>query len=57
MYSNSIIDKPIEFYFLLDQDTREWSTNWHVLDMLFLSTLHHSKLASEYLTSSKVELF
>ena len=38
-YSASVVDKATEFYFLELQDTRERPRNWHVLVVLFLSTL------------------
>jgi hypothetical protein len=40
MYFASAVESAILFYFFDDQDTSDLPNNWHVLDVLFLSTLH-----------------
>jgi len=40
MYSTSVIHNATEFCFFEDHDTNDIPRNWHVPDVLFLSTLH-----------------
>jgi hypothetical protein len=40
MYSASAVKSATLFCFFDDQDTSDLPNNWHVLDVLFLSTLH-----------------
>jgi hypothetical protein len=39
-YSASAVDRATEVCFLELQDTRDLPKNWHIPDVLFLSTLH-----------------
>jgi len=40
MYSALAVDSATKFCFFDDQDTSDLPSNWHVLHVLFLSTLH-----------------
>ena len=40
MYSDSAVDNAILFYFFDDHETNDLPNNWHVPEVLFLSTLH-----------------
>jgi hypothetical protein len=40
MYSASTVDNATLFYFFNDHETSDLPNNWHVPDVLFLSTLH-----------------
>jgi hypothetical protein len=57
MYSASAVDRATEVCFLELQDTRDLPRNWHVPDVLFLSTLHPAQSESEYPIKSKVDPF
>ena len=39
IYSASAVDNATEFYFLLNQETREFPRNWQVPEVLFLSRI------------------
>ena len=54
IYSTSVVESATQFYFLLNQNTREWPRNWHVSLVLFLSVLLPAKSASLYLNRSKL---
>jgi hypothetical protein len=54
MYSASVIDSAILFYFLDDHETSDLPNNWQVSEVLFLSTLSPAYSESEYPTSSKL---